>query len=185
MGRVLSRYSEWRRAGRSGIESQWGRNFPPVQTGSGAHAASCKMGTGSFPRVKCGRGVLLTTHPLLLPRSWKSRAIPLPTLWACNGINLPFTFFFIHAWILQYRTSKLLSNVSKVLSQYRTFISSLFSVQSTSFSTLKTILRTARILVFSEVLFPRVYCSKLLCRDIDFLVCCDCWRQYKSNLKIS
>ena len=31
--------------------------------------------------LKCGRGVLLTTHPLLVPRSWKSRAITLPTLW--------------------------------------------------------------------------------------------------------
>ena len=29
------------------------------------HPASCKMGTGSFPGVKCGRSVLLTTHPLL------------------------------------------------------------------------------------------------------------------------
>ena len=37
--------------------------FPPVQTGPGAHPASCKMGTGSFPVVKCGRGMLLTTHP--------------------------------------------------------------------------------------------------------------------------
>jgi hypothetical protein len=37
--------------------------FPPVQTGPGTYAASCKMGTGSFPGVKCGRGVLLTTHP--------------------------------------------------------------------------------------------------------------------------
>jgi len=36
--------------------------------------------------VKCGRGVLLTTHPLLVPRSWKSRAIPLPTLWATPGL---------------------------------------------------------------------------------------------------
>jgi len=27
------------------------------------------MGTGSFPGVKCGRGVLLTTHLLLVPRS--------------------------------------------------------------------------------------------------------------------
>jgi hypothetical protein len=26
---------------------------------------------------KCGRGMLLNTHPLLAPRSWKSRAIPL------------------------------------------------------------------------------------------------------------
>ena len=68
------------RAGRSGIESWWGRDFPPVQTGPGDHPASCKMGTGSFPGVKCGRGVLLTTHPLLVLRSWKSRAISLPTL---------------------------------------------------------------------------------------------------------
>ena len=36
--------------------------------------------------VKCGRGVLLTTHPILVPRSWKSRAIPLPTLWATPGL---------------------------------------------------------------------------------------------------
>ena len=74
------------RAGRSGIESRWGRDFPPVHTGPGAHPASCKMGTGSFLGVKCGRGVLLTTHPLLVPRSWKSRAIPLPTLWATPGL---------------------------------------------------------------------------------------------------
>jgi len=72
------------RAGRSGIESRWGRDFLPVQTGPGAHSASCKMGTGSFPGVKCGQGVLLTTHPLLVPRSCKSRAIPLPTLWATH-----------------------------------------------------------------------------------------------------
>ena len=73
-------------AGRSGIESRWGRDFPPVQIGPGAHPASCKMGTVSFPGVKCGRGVLLTTHPLLVPLSWKSRAIPLPTLWATPAL---------------------------------------------------------------------------------------------------
>ena len=56
------------------IESWRGRDFPPVQTGNGAHPASCKMGTWSFQGVKCGRGVLLTTHPLLVPRSWNSRA---------------------------------------------------------------------------------------------------------------
>ena len=61
-----------------GIESRWRRDFPPVQTGPGAHTASCTMGTGSFPEVKSGQGVLLTTYPLLAPRSWKSRAIPLP-----------------------------------------------------------------------------------------------------------
>ena len=61
-----------------GIKSRWGRDFPPVQTGPGAHPASCEMGTGSFPGVKCSRGVLLTTHPLLAQRPWKSRFIPLP-----------------------------------------------------------------------------------------------------------
>jgi hypothetical protein len=60
--------------------------FPPVQTGPGTHPASCKMGTGSLPGVKCGRSMQLTTHPLLVPRSWKSRAIPLPTLWATPSL---------------------------------------------------------------------------------------------------
>jgi len=73
-------------AGRSGIESRWGRDFPPFRIGPGAHPGSCKVGTGSFPGVKCGRGVLLTPHPLLVPRSWKSRAITLPTLWATPGL---------------------------------------------------------------------------------------------------
>ena len=53
-----------------GIESRWGggaKFSAPVQTGSGAHPGSCKMGTGSFPGVKSGRGVTLTPHPLLVP----------------------------------------------------------------------------------------------------------------------
>jgi hypothetical protein len=56
-----------------------GRDFSHlVQTGHGAHPAPCTMGTGSFPGVESGRGVTLTTHPLLVPRSKKeSRAIPL------------------------------------------------------------------------------------------------------------
>ena len=42
----------------TGIESRWGARFSaPVQTGPGAHPASCTMGTGSFPRgnVRPGR----------------------------------------------------------------------------------------------------------------------------------
>ena len=84
--RVDQWYSDWPRAGRSGIESRWERDFPPAQTDPAAHAVSCKMGTGSSPGVKCGRGVLLTTHSLLVPRSWKSRVIPLPTLWATPAL---------------------------------------------------------------------------------------------------
>jgi hypothetical protein len=41
----------------------------PVQTGLAAHPAFCTMGTGSFPGVESGRGVVLTPHPLLVPRS--------------------------------------------------------------------------------------------------------------------
>jgi hypothetical protein len=46
-----------------------------VQTGSGAHPAYCTMGTeGPFPGVKRGLGVMLTTHPNLVPKSWMSRS---------------------------------------------------------------------------------------------------------------
>jgi hypothetical protein len=51
-----------------------------VQTGSGAHQASLYNGyRGSFPRgQKRGRGVTLTTHPHLVPRSRMSRSYTSP-----------------------------------------------------------------------------------------------------------
>jgi hypothetical protein len=39
----------------------------PVQTGPGAHTASCTLGTGPFPGAKSGLGVTLNPHPLLVP----------------------------------------------------------------------------------------------------------------------
>jgi hypothetical protein len=46
-----------------------------VQTGSEANPASCKMGNGGpFLGAKRGRGVTLTTHPHLMPRSRMSRS---------------------------------------------------------------------------------------------------------------
>jgi hypothetical protein len=49
----LSQYSDWLRAGRSGDRIPVGaRFFAHVQTGPGAHPASCTMVTGSFPGVK-------------------------------------------------------------------------------------------------------------------------------------
>jgi hypothetical protein len=66
-----------------------------VQTGSGAHPASCTMGTGGpFPGPKRGRGVTLTTHPHLVPRSGMSRGYtssppPAPSAsMACSGTAL-------------------------------------------------------------------------------------------------
>ena len=81
-------------AGRSRIESRCGRDFLPVRTGPGTHPASCKMGTRSFLGVECGQGTLLTAHTLLVPWSWKSRAIPLPSLWPTPGLLQDhFTFY--------------------------------------------------------------------------------------------
>jgi hypothetical protein len=63
-----------------------------VQTGSDAHPASCTMGTGGpFPGIKRGRGVTLTTHPHLVPRSRMSRSytssLPSASV-ACSGTDL-------------------------------------------------------------------------------------------------
>jgi len=56
----------------------------PVQTSPGAHPASCTVGTGSFPGVMCGRCVMLTPHPLLVPCTL------LTTL-----SNIPYTFLLL------------------------------------------------------------------------------------------
>ena len=50
-----------------GIESRWGEVSAIVQTGPGVHPAFCKMGTWSFPGVKSSRGVMLTSHHILMP----------------------------------------------------------------------------------------------------------------------
>ena len=67
------------------IQSRWGRDFPSVQTGPGAHPASCTMFTEFFLGVG-GRGVGLTPPPssiYVLKVLEKSRAILLLTLRVC------------------------------------------------------------------------------------------------------
>jgi len=75
----------------SGIESRWWRDFPHLSRpvpGPTPHPASCTMGTGYFPGVKSGRGVTLTPHPLLVPWSRKSTAIPLLPLGAVRPVQI-------------------------------------------------------------------------------------------------
>jgi hypothetical protein len=53
-----------------GIESRWERDFPHLcRPALMPTQPPVQMGTKSFPGVKCGRGVTLTPHPLLVPRS--------------------------------------------------------------------------------------------------------------------
>jgi hypothetical protein len=68
--------TNWTTGVRSPTEAEDFSSSFCVQTGSGAHPASCTMGgTGSsFPRVKRGRGVMLTTHPHLVARLSMSRS---------------------------------------------------------------------------------------------------------------
>ena len=95
----LSRYSDWLRDGGSGDRIPVEAKFSaPVQTGPGAHPASCTMGTRSFSGVKSGRVMTLTPHLLLVPRSWKSRAItllPLRVVRPVQGSTL-HSFLLIH-----------------------------------------------------------------------------------------
>jgi hypothetical protein len=76
-----------------GIESRWGAKFfAHVQTGPGIHPASCTMGTRSFPGAKRpGRGA---DHPppSSVPRSGKSRAIPLLPSGPSGLLRGTFTF---------------------------------------------------------------------------------------------
>ena len=56
-------------AGRSGDRIPLGARFSaPFQTGRKAHPAFCTVGTGFLSRGQSDRGVVLTTHPLLVPR---------------------------------------------------------------------------------------------------------------------
>jgi hypothetical protein len=61
------------------------------------------MGTGFFTGVNSGRGVKLTSYPLLESWSWKGRAIPLLPPWAvrsvqslsaCTRVTFTLTSFF-------------------------------------------------------------------------------------------
>jgi len=64
-----------------GIESRWGEIFHTYPDWLWGLPSLLYNGYQVFPGGKGGRGVMLTTHPLLVPRLRKSCAIPPLTLW--------------------------------------------------------------------------------------------------------
>jgi hypothetical protein len=69
-----------------GIESRWGDIFRTYPDRLQGPPSLLYNGYRVFPGSKVGRGVMLITHPLLVPRLRKSWAIPPLTLWVLLGL---------------------------------------------------------------------------------------------------
>jgi hypothetical protein len=69
-----------------GIESRWGEIFHTYPDRLRGPPSLLYNGYRVFPRGKGCRGVMLTTHPLLVPRLRKSWAIPPLTLLVLLGL---------------------------------------------------------------------------------------------------
>jgi hypothetical protein len=69
-----------------GIESRWGEIFRTYPHRLRGPPNLLYSGYRLFPGGKGGRGVMLTTHPLLVPKLRKSWAITPLTLWVLRGL---------------------------------------------------------------------------------------------------
>jgi hypothetical protein len=68
--------------------------FTHTETSSDAHPASCPVRTsGSFPKVKRGQGVTLTTHPHLVPRSRMNTSYISTLPWRLHGDRGQLDFY--------------------------------------------------------------------------------------------
>jgi hypothetical protein len=79
---IATRY----RLGGPGIETRWGEIFCTYPDWLRGPPSLLYNGYRVYHRVKDGRGVMLTTHPLLVPRLRESWAIPPLSLWVLLGL---------------------------------------------------------------------------------------------------
>ena len=77
-----------------GIESRWGEIFRTYPDRLWGLPSLLYDGYRVFPEGKGGRGVMLTTHPLLVPRLRKSWAIPPLTPWVLLGLLWAYLYLY-------------------------------------------------------------------------------------------
>jgi hypothetical protein len=94
-----------------GIESRWDEIFRTLTDRPWDSLSTCTVGTGSFPGLKRPERSA-DTHPLLAPRSRKSRAIPLPSLWAFRFVR--GTFFVGYRSVNSKRSHQCNSSICSV-----------------------------------------------------------------------
>jgi hypothetical protein len=91
---------------RSPAEARDFSSNPCVHTGSGAHPASCTMGTGvSFPRGKARPGRDTDHSPHLVPRSWMSTSYTSISSPPCASIGVLWDCFTLSLINIGYNTS--------------------------------------------------------------------------------
>ena len=112
-----------------GIESpQEARFSAPVQSGPGAHTASCTMGTRSFLGVKSGPGVTLTPHPLLVPLVMEEQSYTSTPPMGRTACTKPQCLYkgVLYLYILS------CEKLHRVFSNYREYFNTVFQICITS-----------------------------------------------------
>jgi hypothetical protein len=79
-----------------GIEFRWGEIFRTYPDRLRSPPSFLYNGYRLFPGGKSGRGVMVTTHPLLVPRLRKSLSIPPLTLWVLPGLLRGSLYLYLY-----------------------------------------------------------------------------------------